>query len=576
MRTRLMTAGSGVVVVCLFLLFSGLMGSRGPGSALHRILFFGGLYLSLLPALRISVGLFSDERRNQTLELLYLTGIGAWELFLGKLLGGLLVASSDLLALMPMLAVPFFSGGLSANLFVATIACWPALLLFTVAVGVVGSVLCREDGAAFVCAVVVGVVICVAVPLPYYCGIFTSGLAPFSARWLCLSPAYGAYLVGMNFYGGTVGRFWLATGVSLGWTLLCLGFAAVWLNGHWRDTEARDLAVGGWRGKWMGLTRGSVAWRARVRRRALAENAFQWLAEQDRRPVLLVWGFVGVLAGLWLVAWSAWPDFWGKPIGFYVTTAMALAGIGLVETYAAARAIGIERRQGSLELLLTTSLTPEDVVEGQVAATRAQFRPVRTAMLGLCVAMTIGGLLLRPLTMTAVISYLLVWSFFYMLCLKFTTDKIFVGMWVGLNTGRPIMAVVRRRKNQFQWWYWIFWVGNFGSLLTWLRLNRFPTGSIAELLVVGLMTLVVVALVIARKFSPVATPLRGRLLNEMRSIARTPLPDSNDPALRKWTVEERAPVTLSARSYFERALTLMGRKLGRRWGQLQYRLRGRS
>jgi hypothetical protein len=364
--------------------------------------------------------------------------------------------------------------------------------------------------------------------------------------------------------------------VSLGWTLLCLGFAAVWLNGHWRETEARDLAVGGWRGKWMGLTRGSVAWRARVRRRALAENAFQWLAEQDRRPVLLVWGFVGVLAGLWLVAWSAWPNFWGRPIGFYVTTAMALMGIGLVETYAAARAIGIERRQGSLELLLTTSLTPEEVVEGQVAATRAQFRPVRMAMLGLCVAMTIGGLLLRPLTMMAVISYLLVWSFFYGLCLKFTTDKIFVGMWVGLNTGRPIMAVVRRRKNQFQWWYWIFWVGNFGSLFTWLRLNRFPTGSIAELLIVGLIMLAVVALVIARKFSPVATPLRGRLLTEMRSIARTPLPDSNDPALRKWTVEERAPVTLSARSYFERALTLMGRKLGRRWGQLQYRLRGRS
>jgi ABC-type Na+ efflux pump permease subunit len=51
----------------------------------------------------------------------------------------------------------------------------------------------------------------------------------------------------------------------------------------------------------------------------------------------------------------------------------------------------VARREGSLELLLTTPLRPDEIVEGQAAALRAQFRPVRLALLGLFALMMLGG-----------------------------------------------------------------------------------------------------------------------------------------------------------------------------------------
>lgn len=140
LRSRLMIALGGTLLVSLFFLFSLVMGPKIIGKNLHQFLFYAGLYLAVIPPLTISVALFSEERRNQTLELLYLSGIGSGELFVGKLLGGVLNASSDLLALCPFLAIPFFSGGLSLDLYLATVACFPTLLIFIVTAGLLTSV----------------------------------------------------------------------------------------------------------------------------------------------------------------------------------------------------------------------------------------------------------------------------------------------------------------------------------------------------------------------------------------------------------------------------------------------------
>jgi hypothetical protein len=86
-RSRFRVALTGVIFVALFLLISALGGSTGFGGTLHRWFFYWGLYLAIAPPARISIGLFSEERRNQTLELRYLTGMTSGELFVGKLLG---------------------------------------------------------------------------------------------------------------------------------------------------------------------------------------------------------------------------------------------------------------------------------------------------------------------------------------------------------------------------------------------------------------------------------------------------------------------------------------------------------
>src|SRR5258708_14268260 len=119
-KTRSTVARFGVMGVSLFLLFGAVSGSASWGGTLHFYLFLAGLCLAMAPAIQISVGLFAEERQHQTLELLYLTGMGSGELFIGKLLGGAVVSSCELLALAPLMAVAFLCGGGAVGFFAAT------------------------------------------------------------------------------------------------------------------------------------------------------------------------------------------------------------------------------------------------------------------------------------------------------------------------------------------------------------------------------------------------------------------------------------------------------------------------
>jgi hypothetical protein len=106
-KSRSTVARFGVIGVSLFLLFGTTVRTASWGATLHFYLLVAGLSLAVGPALQISVGLFEEERQQQALELLYLTGMGPVELFAGKLLSAVLVSSSELMALAPLVAVPF-------------------------------------------------------------------------------------------------------------------------------------------------------------------------------------------------------------------------------------------------------------------------------------------------------------------------------------------------------------------------------------------------------------------------------------------------------------------------------------
>jgi hypothetical protein len=485
--------------------------------------------MAVIPAARISVGLFSEERRNQTLELLYLTGMGPGELFIGKLLGGMLVCSGDLLALTPFLAMPFLSGGLSLDLYWATLACFPVLLAFTVAVGLLASVVSRDDGAAFAVAVILGGLACLAIPLPYMIGLAVTGAAPFSSHWLCLSPAYGPYLVEKKFLGAGRGAFWMTEGMTLIWTLAGLTLAAAFWRRNWRKEIARTARTG-LSAKWHSWLQGSATWRTTLRDRLLRRNPFQWLAEQDRRPVLVAWALIGGVAALWLLGWCAWPRAWASPVNFYLTALILVAGTRLNITYAAARQTTIERRQGSLELLLTTPLQPVEIVNGQSEAVRAQFRPVRLTVAALCLVMMLGGFLTRDWTIRAIITYVFIWFFFLGWCLYQSRETVPRAMWVALNTGRSTYAIFQYHRGNY-WWISILingrslWGGLTGA-------RNFPSGTAVELVVVICFSMFAFLMVAAFDY---VEPEAGQLLiKDMRDIARQPIPDRNDPRFKKW------------------------------------------
>lgn len=483
------------------------------------------------PALQISVGLFAEERRQQTLELLYLAGMGSGELFVGKLLGGALVSSSELLALAPLVAVPFLSGGLSFDLFVATVACLPTMFVLVLAVGSLASALSRHEGTALVMAGVLLGALCLALPLPYNLGFWLTGNAPFDRLWLALSPALGPWMVTRNFAGFRVSDFWVWTAVTWAASALCLVLAAVLLRRNWHQelhgTEARR-----WRSQGEAFLLGNTGWRQALRRRVLALNAYQWLAQQDRRPVLQAWGFIASVCVFWLLGCCAWPHFWLSPLNFYTTAIVLLFGLDLLVSHTAARRMATDRRDGALELLLTTSLSPQDVLEGQEAALREQFRPVKRGLLGLLMLMAMAGLLTRGWTGPGIVSYLVVWVLFFAWCLR-SQHPAPLAMWVAANSGRSMYHAFRgeggRNRNWLFYWF-AFTANSFGAFGGWAR--SFPRGSLVEAVVsICVVFWVLLFMAATRKSSD---SVSKSFVSELRSIAQEPLPERNDPRFKEW------------------------------------------
>jgi ABC-type Na+ efflux pump permease subunit len=535
MVSRFRVALTGAFLVVVISCIGALAGSAEWGRALHKWCFWGGLYLAVVPAMRISIGLFSEERRNQTLELLYLTGMKPSQLFVGKLLGGTLIASADLLALAPLLAVPFLMGGISLNLYLATVVCLPALLLFALAVGVLASVLFEDEGAAFIFLGLFAALVNLAAPIPYYLGKVLDGRAPFSGKWLCLSPAYAPYLVSINF--GSVGlwAYWMTALAIFAWTGLCLAFACLFLSRNWRN-EVQGAARTRWRGWFDGWVRGSRSWRAALRDRLLPEHPFNWLVQQDRRPGLVGYGAIGLISLLWLIGWRAWPQAWPSNPNFFITAMVLIVMVNQLTLFAAARRMGADRRDGILELLLTTPLPPQEIVDGEVAGLAAEFKPLRRTALTLFIFMMLGGFMLHSWNARSAITCVLIWGVLFASCLKTPKARILEVMWAALNTGRPAYSVFRRRGSRWTW-FWMFYnvralVRNgFGG-----GTAAFPSGSKMEFVIVCVVGIPACALYYLTRALRTDHELgiRRRLVTNMRLIATEPLPDQNDPSYKSW------------------------------------------
>ncbi len=528
-KARVLAAIGAAGLSILFLFLAFLQG--GPlGPTLHTYLFLAGLYTVVIVPGTMCIGLLSEERRNQTLELLSLTGMRPPEVFLQKVLGGLLLASCDFLALVPFLALPFLAGGVSFGLFLATLVCMPLLLLFTMAVSMLASAVCNNDGAGLVFAFGVGALLSLATPLPYALGKTLTGSAPYSAQWLALSPGYAALLVGSSFSYGRSSEFWPAAGFTLLWTIVCFVLAGLVLKRRWKAVS--DTPIHSWQNIYEAWLRGTERWRQNLRTRVIDHNPVQWLVQHERRPFFFAASNVAALVLVWLLGWCAWPNAWLSSGNFFLTAMMLLMIVEIHEIHAAARQIGNNRHAGNFELLLTTPLTPAQILAGHLDGLRQQFRPLRLMVLGLYLLMLLMGFLIRKWNVASVPLYLLIWGVFCFWILRPGIQRLKLTLWVAYNLGNPTAALLRIQR-QFTWqWVWILF--NLRSIIShWNRsVAQFPRGTMSEwFLVVGLGFLILI--VTAMKLKDPAT-FHERFVRSIREIAQQPVPDPSDARLKQW------------------------------------------
>jgi ABC-type transport system involved in multi-copper enzyme maturation permease subunit len=348
--TVAMVIGSG----CLLLTAATPLGTAGLGRVLFGALAWIGAAVALSAGLFFTSDCLSEEKREGTLGLLFLTDLRGHDVAAGKLLATSLRGFYAFLAIVPILAVTLLMGGVTgAQMWKTSLALLNALFC-SLAAGLVVSALSRDSQKALGGALLLLLLLTFGGPLTdaTISGLKKSGFDPILSL---TSPGYAMSTA------GDWGRspFWRALLVNqtIAWLLFALTCALV--PRTWQEKTSR-VAEKSWSYSWR---YGSKRRRTNLRRKLIDRNAVLWLACRERWQAAGIWTMV-LLAGsgfgllVWKLPREAWM-LWNYLGGFIML---------FLYLWAASQACRIfieARRSGLSELLLTSPLDGKQIVSGQ-------------------------------------------------------------------------------------------------------------------------------------------------------------------------------------------------------------------
>lgn len=378
--SRLLTAGLGIIAGSIVYLLNIDGAPHEISEALFYVLAIGAFFYCLFIGVRSTADCLSEEKREGTLGLLFLTDLRGYDVVGGKLVATSLNAFYGLLSILPVLAIPLLMGGVTNGEFWRVALVLVNTFFFSLAAGMLMSALSQSPRAAMAATLV----FLLAVSL----GLFLSQLIPYVneskplLRWSYLiNPGYSAILVTDGVFKVKSHDFWLSAGIIHGVAWFFLAVASFIVPRSWQDRPV-GTARGGWRERWHRWRFGDTTERAAFRRRLLGINPFFWLAARGRLKPIYVWAALAILGCLW--SWGALENghSWNDP-GVYFPTAIILNT--MLKIWVASEAghrLGQDRKLGSLELILSTPLVVRDIIRGQLLALRRQFiGPVIAIML---------------------------------------------------------------------------------------------------------------------------------------------------------------------------------------------------
>lgn len=342
-----------------------------------RVLFLslGGLAFAycLVAGVLVTADAISEEKRQGTLGLLFLTDLRGHDVVIGKLVGRSLNAFYGLAAIFPVLALALLLGGVTAGEFWRLILVLLNTLFLSTTVGLWISA--RSTDGRMAMLGTLGLLLALAV-VPWLVSIEQTPVARGPLMpWLFFSPASTAVLsldgYGRFHPGGYVAA--LATQHLLAWFALVM--AAVQVRNHWRIPSLE-------RGRdwWPRLRPGRPAQpishsAGAIKRRTwwLEKNPMLWLAVRDQRGGANLRMFT--IFGLTLTALGG--------VALATTRSVPLVAVGmtwlahlLVKLWLATEACRLlseARQTGSLELLLVSPVRQSDIVEGLLAWIKRRF-----------------------------------------------------------------------------------------------------------------------------------------------------------------------------------------------------------
>src|SRR5438093_10190932 len=162
---RLGAALVGLAVAGWIMLMPFLPTPRQKGIALFVSLSIVTFLYSLLAGLLTTADCLSHEKREGTLGLLFLTDLKGHDIVLGKLAATSLNAFYGMLAIFPVMAISLLVGGVTGGEFWRVVLVSVNNLLFSLAVGMFCSAICKDERKAIVLAFLIVLFFTLGLPL---------------------------------------------------------------------------------------------------------------------------------------------------------------------------------------------------------------------------------------------------------------------------------------------------------------------------------------------------------------------------------------------------------------------------
>jgi hypothetical protein len=357
-----------------------------PGVKFGQTLFWGlaavAMIHCLLAGRRSTADCLSQEKREGTMGLLFLTDLKGFDVVIGKLVANSLGGFYGLLAIFPVLAVPLLVGGMTSGELWRMALALVVTFVFSLAIGVFCSAGSREYKEAIGRNFLLLTTLTVILPI---IGLFVElGTSASSTVFFLASPISVFRLCQDTAYGGDATTYWQTLVTMLGLSVLFVMRACRLAPVSWQDQPPvrRAAPIEWWRRFKRAITYGGAEERARFRKQALDINGYFWLAARERLKPAHVWAFLAGAVAWWIIGWSANGMYWLNEISDATMALLLTTMLKLWVTVEAGQRLATDREIGAMELLLCTSLTVDDFLRGQFLALRRQFLKPLLAVIG--------------------------------------------------------------------------------------------------------------------------------------------------------------------------------------------------
>ena len=338
------------------------------------------IFLCNIAGIYLTADCLSEEKRNGTLGLLFLTNLRGYEVVLGKMSVGTIQAVLGLLAAVPMLVVPVLMGGVDPMLVLRMAVVLFATLFLSLSVGIVCSAIFKSSKVA------TGMALGVMLFLNFGPGLTYEILYEIFGRRMVsgISDIYILFSIG-NIYLLTVDgglglggqadvEFNISMAVVLGIAILSILFA-IWKTARtWQDQPVKIVT---------GVVSQKSSNAAHRRARVLDKNPLHWLAARKKFGPGFVWlAFIIVFTFMMIVTdgFQYLFELRNSPYAGVNASASFLMTLWVVSTMlkwwmagAACERFRADRGESALELLLSTPLEYQDFARAHRERIRWQF-----------------------------------------------------------------------------------------------------------------------------------------------------------------------------------------------------------